>query len=71
LTAAARAGAGCAGRDDGMAVLIEQQDDFWSGSAEIPIGSVEVQVGSGWLAIEDLVIAILATACALLAKQIL
>ena len=53
-----------------MAVLIEQQDDFWSGSAEIPIGSVEVQVGSGWLAIEDLVIAILATACALLAKQI-
>ena len=53
-----------------MAVLIELQDDFWSGSAEIPIGSVEVQVGSGWLAIEDLVIAILA-ACALLAKQIL
>ena len=48
LTAAARVGAGCAGRDDGMAVLIEQQDDFWSGPVVIPIGSVgerAVQVG--------------------------
>jgi hypothetical protein len=35
LTAAARVGARCAGRDDGMAVLIEQQDDFWSGSVAI------------------------------------
>jgi hypothetical protein len=43
MAAAARVGAGCAGRDDGMAVLIEQQDDFWSGPLAIPIGSVEVQ----------------------------
>ena len=40
LTAAARVGAWCAGRDDGMAVLIEQQDDFWSGSFVLPVGSV-------------------------------
>jgi hypothetical protein len=43
LTAAARVGIGSAGRDDGMAVLIEQQDDFWSGPLTMPIGSVGVR----------------------------
>jgi hypothetical protein len=52
-----------------MAGLIEQQDDFWSGPVAIPIGSVGG--GSGRPMIEGFVVSILATACALLAKQTL
>ena len=70
LTAAARVGARCAGRDDGMAVLIEQQDDFWSGSFALAT-ALPWWRGSGRAMIEGRVVSILATGCALLAKQIL
>ena len=70
MTAAARVGAGCAGRDDGMAVLIEQQDDFWSGSVAISTALAGWR-GSGRPMIEGCVVSILATGSALLAKQIL
>ena len=70
LTAAARVGARCAGRDDGMAVLIEQQDDFWSGSVAISTDLAGWR-GSGRAMIGGRVASILATGCALLAKQIL
>ena len=54
-----------------MAVLIEQQDDFWSRPVAILIGTVMSGAGgSGRPMIEGLV-SILATACALLAKQTL
>src|SRR6516164_9787688 len=70
LTAAARVGARCAGRDDEMAVLIEQQDDFWSGSFALST-ALPGWRRSGRAMIEGRVVSILATGCALLAKQIL
>src|SRR5215472_8602906 len=71
LTAAARVGARCTGRDDGMAVLIEQQDAFGRGLWRSRSASVGVQAVSGRPMIAGLVVCMLATACALLAEQIL
>ena len=70
LTAAARVGAGCAGRDGGMAVLIEQQDDFWSGSVAISTALAGWR-GSGRAMIEGRVVFVLTTGCALFAKLVL
>jgi hypothetical protein len=70
LTAAAHVSGRCAGRDDGMAVLIEQQDDFWSGSVAISTDLAGWR-GSGRGMIWGRVVSILPTGCALLAKQIL
>ena len=54
-----------------MAVLIEQQDDFWSGSSFALSTALPGRRGSGWAMIEGRVVSNLATGYALLAKQIL
>ena len=53
-----------------MAVLIEQQDDFWSGSVAISTALAGWR-GSGRAMIEGRVVFVLTTGCALFAKLVL